>query len=69
MSIALRPSISVAAYAFDHMLSIWCRNGLSVVELKCWWHEISLDYGVVLMAGNDNLAVLVEGRNREADVR
>jgi len=69
MSIALRPSIFVAAFAFDHMLSIWCRNGLSVVELECWWHEISLDDGVVLMASNGNLAVLVKGRNREADVR
>ncbi|MGH1477959.1 MAG: hypothetical protein ACRBM6_04400 [Geminicoccales bacterium] len=69
MSIALRPSIFVATYTFDHMLSIWCRNELSVVELECWWHEISLDYGVVLMTSNDNLAVLVEGRNRGADVR
>ncbi len=44
----------IAPYALDKAVSVHCRVGLSIIEMDCWWAEVRLDYGVVLMAGNDN---------------
>ncbi len=49
-------SIFIAPYALDHVLRIHCRDGLSVIELDCWWHEILLDYGIMLTPGNTSPA-------------
>lgn len=62
-------TIFIGPYSLDDVLGIWCRDGLSVIELDCWWHEISLDYGVVLTASNDGLAARSDRPGREGNGR
>ncbi|MGI9486298.1 MAG: hypothetical protein ACR2RF_10560 [Geminicoccaceae bacterium] len=55
-------ALFIAPYALDNVLSIYCRHGLSVIELGCWWYELSLDYGVDLVASNQNTAAFSDER-------
>jgi hypothetical protein len=51
-----RSSLYIAPNALDKVINVHCRVGLSIIELDHWWIELWQDYGVVLVAGNDNAA-------------
>jgi len=54
-------ALYIAPYALDGVVTVHCREGLSIIEMDCWWWEIRLDYGVRLVAANDDRAS-IQGR-------
>lgn len=49
-------ALYIAPYALDGVVTVHCREGLSVVEMDFWWLELWQDYRIVLWPVNDNLA-------------
>ena len=47
-------AVYIAPYALDSVVTVFCREGLSVIELDRWWVEMWLDYKITLQASNDN---------------
>ena len=54
--------VFIAPYALDDVLRIHCRQGLSVIELDCWWYELTQDYGVELVTSNRNTPASLDER-------
>ena len=46
----------IAPYALDNVVTVHCREGLSIIEMDFWWAELWQDYGVVFWTANDNRA-------------
>jgi len=59
-------AIFIAPYALDKVVTVFCREGLSVIEMDHWWLEMSLDYGIELTACNDNPVVVGPRSNQTA---